>query len=43
MKRSFSPEDLPMVNGWIYHLDLASEELAQNVVVVCRTLKSLDS
>jgi uridine phosphorylase len=34
MKRSFSPDDLPMVNGRIYHLDLAPEELAQNVVVV---------
>ena len=34
MKRSFSPDDLPMVNGRTYHLDLAPEELAQNVVVV---------
>ena len=34
MKISFSPDDLPMVNGRIYHLDLAPEELAQNVVVV---------
>jgi uridine phosphorylase len=34
MKRSFSPDDLPMVNGRIYHLDLAPEELAQDVVVV---------
>jgi hypothetical protein len=24
MKRSFSPDDLPMVNGRIYHLDLAA-------------------
>jgi len=28
------PGDLPMVNGRVYHLDLAPEELAQNVVVV---------
>jgi uridine phosphorylase len=34
MKRSFSPDDLPMVNGRVYHLDLAPEELAQNVMVV---------
>jgi uridine phosphorylase len=34
MKRSFSPDDLPMVNGRVYHLDLAPEELAQHVVVV---------
>jgi len=34
MKRSFSPDDLPMVDGRVYHLDLAPEELAQNVVVV---------
>ena len=34
MKRSFSPDDLPVVNGRVYHLDLAPEELAQHVVVV---------
>jgi uridine phosphorylase len=34
MTGSFSPDDLPMANCRIYHLDLAPEELAQNVVVV---------
>jgi len=34
MKKSFSPDDLPVVNGRIYHLDLAPEELAQHVIVV---------
>jgi uridine phosphorylase len=28
------PDELPIVNGRVYHLDLAPEELAQNVVVV---------
>ncbi len=32
--RSLSPDDLPVANGRTYHLDLAPEELAQNVVVV---------
>jgi uridine phosphorylase len=32
--RSFTPDDLPMMNGRIYHLDLAPEELAKDVVVV---------
>jgi len=34
MKRSFSPDDLPVVYGRIYHQDLAPEELAQKVVVI---------
>ena len=34
MKRAFSPDDLPVVNGRVYHLDLAPEELAQDLIVV---------
>lgn len=34
MKGPFAPDDLPTVNGRVYHLDLAPEELAQNVIVV---------
>ncbi|HEY6006747.1 MAG TPA: uridine phosphorylase, partial [Geobacteraceae bacterium] len=34
MKRALSPDDLPVVNGRVYHLDLAPEELAQHVMVV---------
>ncbi|MRR37076.1 uridine phosphorylase, partial [bacterium] len=29
-----SPDDLPVVNGRVYHLDLAPEELARHVIVV---------
>lgn len=32
--RRIGPDDLPMVNGRVYHLDLAPEELARNVIVV---------
>jgi len=28
------PDELPLVNGRVYHLDLAPEELARNVIVV---------
>ena len=28
------PDELPLVNGSVYHLDLAPEELARNVIVV---------
>lgn len=33
-RRRISPDDLPTVNGRVYHLDLAPEELARNVLVV---------
>lgn len=33
-KTSFSPDDLPVVNGRVYHLDLAPEELARDVILV---------
>jgi uridine phosphorylase len=32
--RQIGPDDLPMANGRVYHLDLAPEELARNVLVV---------
>lgn len=34
MEKPLSPDDLPIVNGRIYHLDLAPEELARDVIVV---------
>lgn len=34
MARWLSPDDLPVVNGRVYHLDLAPEELARHVMVV---------
>ncbi len=34
MKQSFSSDDLPLVNGRVYHLNLAPDELAQDVIVV---------
>jgi uridine phosphorylase len=30
----FSPADLPVVNGRVYHLDLAPKDLAENVIIV---------
>lgn len=32
--KAILPNELPLVNGRVYHLDLCPEELAQNVVVV---------
>lgn len=34
MTDRLSPDDLPVVNGRVYHLDLAPEELARHVIVV---------
>ncbi len=34
MARKLSPDDLPVVNGRVYHLDLAPGELARRVIVV---------
>jgi len=34
MKQFFSPDELPLVDGRVYHLDLAPDELAQDVLVV---------
>ena len=34
MEKSLSSDDLPIVNGRIYHLDLAPEELARDVILV---------
>ena len=34
MKPPFSPDTLPLVNGRVYHLDLAPDELAQDILVV---------
>lgn len=34
MEKPLSPDDLPIVNGRIYHLDLAPEELARDVILV---------
>jgi uridine phosphorylase len=33
-RRRISADDLPMVNGRVYHLDLAPEDLARNVILV---------
>lgn len=33
-QRRIRPDDLPLVNGRVYHLDLAPDELARNVLVV---------
>jgi uridine phosphorylase len=33
-KDSLSPADLPIVNGRVYHLDLAPDELAENIILV---------
>jgi len=34
MKKSFSPDELPIVDGRIYHLDLSPQELARDVILV---------
>lgn len=34
MTNRLSPDDLPIVNGRVYHLDLAPEELAHHVILV---------
>lgn len=34
MPKRLKPDDLPVVNGRVYHLDLAPEELARRVIVV---------
>ena len=34
VKGSFSPADLPIVQGRVYHLDLAPNELAGNIILV---------